>query len=35
MGLGEEWIGRTVMLSWDPIFLAAGALTGLARSRPA
>ncbi|NUQ61416.1 MAG: OPT/YSL family transporter [Pirellulales bacterium] len=27
--LGEAWIGRTVMLTWDPIFLAAGALTGL------
>ncbi len=27
--LGDKWIGRTVMLSWDPIFLAAGALTGL------
>ena len=30
MGLRrDKWIGRTVMLSWDPIFLAAGALTGL------
>jgi OPT family oligopeptide transporter len=26
---GEDWMGRTVLLSWDPIFLAAGALTGL------
>ena len=26
---GKPWMGRTVMLSWDPIFLAAGALTGL------
>lgn len=27
--LGKTWIDRTVMLSWDPIFLAAGALSGL------
>jgi len=27
--LGKAWIGRTVMFVWDPIFLAAGALTGL------
>ena len=26
---GKAWMGRTVMFSWDPIFLAAGALTGL------
>jgi len=26
---GKAWINRTVMFSWDPIFLAAGALTGL------
>lgn len=26
---GKDWIGRTVMFNWDPIFLAAGALTGL------
>lgn len=26
---GKDWMGRTVMFSWDPIFLAAGALTGL------
>lgn len=26
---GKAWMGRTVMLAWDPIFLAAGALTGL------
>jgi OPT family oligopeptide transporter len=26
---GERWIGRTVMFNWDPIFLAAGALSGL------
>ena len=27
--LGKLWMGRTVMFTWDPIFLAAGALTGL------
>jgi len=27
--LGKAWIGRTVMFVWDPIFIAAGALTGL------
>jgi putative OPT family oligopeptide transporter len=27
--LGEAWIGRTVELSWDSIFVAAGAITGL------
>jgi len=26
---GEAWMGRTVLFVWDPIFLAAGALTGL------
>lgn len=26
---GKAWIGRTVMFEWDPIFLAAGALSGL------
>jgi OPT family oligopeptide transporter len=26
---GKAWIGRTVFCDWDPIFLAAGALTGL------
>ena len=26
---GPEWIGRTVMLSWEPMFVAAGAITGL------
>jgi OPT family oligopeptide transporter len=26
---GKSWMGRTVMFNWDPIFLAAGALTGL------
>jgi uncharacterized oligopeptide transporter (OPT) family protein len=27
--LGQDWIHRTVVLSWDPVFMAAGALTGL------
>ena len=27
--LGEAWMGRTVMLSWEPMFIAAGAITGL------
>jgi OPT family oligopeptide transporter len=27
--LGQAWIGRTVELSWDSIFVAAGAITGL------
>ena len=26
---GKEWIGRTVLFGWDPIFIAAGAMTGL------
>lgn len=26
---GKDWIGRTVHFEWDPVFLAAGALTGL------
>lgn len=26
---GKTWMGRTVMFEWDPIFLAAGALSGL------
>ena len=26
---GPAWIGRTVMLSWEPMFVAAGAITGL------
>lgn len=26
---GEKWMGRTVQLDWDPVFIAAGALTGL------
>jgi putative OPT family oligopeptide transporter len=27
--LGKAWMGRTVMFLWDPIFIAAGAITGL------
>ncbi len=26
---GQQWIGRTVMFNWDPIFIAAGAITGM------
>ena len=26
---GPVWMGRTVMLSWEPMFIAAGAITGL------
>ena len=26
---GREWMGRTVMFSWEPMFIAAGAITGL------
>ena len=26
---GETWMGRTVMLAWEPMFIAAGAITGL------
>src|SRR3989304_814283 len=26
---GPAWMGRTVMLSWEPMFIAAGAITGL------
>ncbi len=26
---GPEWMGRTVMISWEPLFIAAGAITGL------
>jgi OPT family oligopeptide transporter len=26
--VGPAWIGRTVMLSWEPMFVAAGAITG-------
>ncbi len=27
--LGTTWTGRTIALNWDPLFLAAGAITGL------
>lgn len=27
--IGPAWMGRTVMFAWDPIFIAAGVLTGL------
>jgi OPT family oligopeptide transporter len=27
--VGAAWMGRTVMLSWEPMFIAAGAITGL------
>jgi uncharacterized oligopeptide transporter (OPT) family protein len=27
--LGKAWMGRTVMFNWDPIFIAAGAITGM------
>jgi putative OPT family oligopeptide transporter len=27
--LGKDWIGRTVEFSWDAVFVAAGAITGL------
>jgi OPT family oligopeptide transporter len=26
---GPDWMGRTVMLAWEPMFIAAGAITGL------
>ncbi len=26
---GSVWMGRTVMISWEPMFIAAGAITGL------
>ena len=26
---GDAWMGRTVMLTWEPMFVAAGAITGL------
>ncbi len=29
MVLPKEWIGRTVVFGWEPIFIAAGAMTGL------
>jgi putative OPT family oligopeptide transporter len=27
--VGKAWMGRTVMFAWDPIFIAAGAITGM------
>jgi uncharacterized oligopeptide transporter (OPT) family protein len=27
--IGGAWMGRTVMFSWDPIFMAAGTITGM------
>ncbi len=27
--VGTAWMGRTVMFSWEPLFIAAGAITGL------
>jgi OPT family oligopeptide transporter len=27
--VGQVWMGRTVMIAWEPIFIAAGAITGL------
>ena len=27
--LGKTWVGRTVTFAWDPIFIAAGAITGM------
>lgn len=27
--VGKAWMGRTVMFVWDPIFIAAGAITGM------
>ena len=30
--LGQDWWDRTVQIGWDPIFLAAGAMTGLRTS---
>ena len=26
---GDAWMGRTVMFYWDPIFIAAGSITGM------
>jgi len=26
---GPQWMGRTVLLTWEPMFIAAGAITGL------
>ncbi len=30
--LGQKWVDRTVEFGWDPIFIAAGAMTGLRTS---
>ena len=30
--LGKAWMDRTVLFDWDPVFLAAGALTGMRAS---
>jgi putative OPT family oligopeptide transporter len=27
--LGKAWMGRTVLFSWDPVFIAAGVISGL------
>ena len=27
--VGKAWMGRTVMFTWNPIFIAAGAITGM------
>lgn len=27
--LGKAWVGRTIAFAWDPIFIAAGAITGM------
>jgi len=27
--LGKAWMGRTVMFAWDPVFIAAGAISGM------
>jgi uncharacterized oligopeptide transporter (OPT) family protein len=29
LALGKAWVGRTVTFVWDPIFIAAGAITGM------
>ncbi len=27
--IGKTWMGRTVLFSWDPVFIAAGAISGI------
>jgi uncharacterized oligopeptide transporter (OPT) family protein len=27
--VGKTWVGRTIVFAWDPIFIAAGAITGM------